>query len=284
MLVLESRARDLGGFSVRRTLPAGARRMVGPFIFFDHFGPVAFPPGAGMDVRPHPHVHLATVTYLFEGEIVHRDSLGSHQPIRPGDVNWMNAGRGIVHSERTDPARRAAGARLHGLQAWVALPRAHEDSDPTFAHHPVATLPVERRDGVTLRLVAGTAYGREAPTRTWSPLCYVDAQLDPGATLPVPGEHPECGVYVVEGAVSAGDQRVEPGSMIVFDGPGAVRADGAARVVLVGGAPLDGPRYVWWNFVSSSQERIDQASRDWAEGRFPRVPGDDVEFIPLPPR
>jgi redox-sensitive bicupin YhaK (pirin superfamily) len=283
-LVIDARNRDLGGFVVRRTLPSSARRMVGPFIFFDHFGPVAFAPSQGMTVRPHPHIGLATVTYLFEGEIIHRDSLGSHQAIRPGDINWMTAGRGIVHSERTHPDRLAHGSRLHGLQLWVALPRALEESEPTFHHHPGSTMPERTLHGVALRVLAGSAYGMSSPVACLSPLFYVDAAMPAGSELALPTEHEERAVYVVEGAVHCSGERIEVGRMLVAV-PGSsdvVRAETSARIVLLGGAPLDGERQIDWNFVSSSKERLMQARRDWKEGRFPKVPGDEVEFIPLP--
>jgi redox-sensitive bicupin YhaK (pirin superfamily) len=285
-LVITPRTRDLGGFSVRRALPDGRRRTVGPFIFFDHMGPAAFAPGAGIDVRPHPHIALATVTYLFEGEIVHRDSLGSRQPIRPGDVNWMVAGRGIVHSERTGDETRRRGGRLHGIQSWVALPLAHEDTAPSFAHHPAASLPHVEMDGVDLRVVAGTAYGEHAPVSVLSPTLYVAATLETGALLEVDPEHPERAVYVLEGAVAIGERPFAAGTMAVLNrGPVALRATAPTRLVIVGGAPLEGERHIWWNFVSSSPERIEQARRDWRDrdlARFPAVPGDEREFIPLP--
>jgi redox-sensitive bicupin YhaK (pirin superfamily) len=282
--VIEGRLRDLGGFSVLRVLPATVRRMVGPFIFFDHFGPAAFPPGAGMNVRPHPHINLATVTYLFEGDIVHRDSLGSEQLIRPADVNWMTAGRGIVHSERSDPLARATGGRMHGIQLWVALPTADEETEPSFHHHPAHTLPRQDGDGVALRVIAGTAFGLTSPVRTFSPLFYVDAALNDGATLALPDDHEERSFYVTTGRVRCGDQVFEPGRLVVFDRGArpSLHAEGPARVVLLGGAPLDGDRHIWWNFVSSRRERIDEAKRAWKEGRFPRVPGDEQDFIPLP--
>lgn len=282
-VVIEGRARSLDGFDVARVLPAAARRTVGPFVFFDHMGPASLPPGHGMDVRPHPHIHLATVTYLFDGEILHRDSLGSEQIIRPGAINWMTAGRGIVHSERTPPDARTAGPRLHGLQLWVALPRAHEDSEPSFSHHPAESLPELGDAGVVLRVLAGSAYGATSPVSVLSPLLYVEAQLDAGARLAIPCDHEERAVYVVEGEVSFGRTRLASRTMAVL-GRGeepVLDAHSQARVMLIGGAPLDGPRYIWWNFVSSSQERIEQAARDWREGRFPKVPGDEVEFIPL---
>jgi redox-sensitive bicupin YhaK (pirin superfamily) len=283
-VVLRGRPRDLGGFTVQRTLPARERRMVGPFIFFDEMGPAVMAPGQGMDVRPHPHIGLATVTYLYAGAVFHRDSLGNAQEIRPGDVNWMLAGGGIVHSERTPPATRQAGGRVHGIQLWVALPRAHEEDAPRFEHHDAAALPVAVRPGARLRLLAGAAYGLTAPVGVLSPTFYVDAALESGATLPLPDEHAERAVYVVSGAVSCDARRFEAGNLLVFHAgaAAAVRAAAPARLILLGGAPLDGERHVWWNFVSSSTDRIERAKRDWQDGRFPRVPGDDVEFIPLP--
>jgi redox-sensitive bicupin YhaK (pirin superfamily) len=283
-VTIDARLRDLGGFVVRRTLPAAARRMVGPFIFFDHFGPVAFPPGQGMTVRPHPHIGLATVTYLFEGEIIHRDSLGSHQAIRPGDINWMTAGRGIAHSERTHPDRVAKGSELHGLQLWVALPRALEESEPSFRHHAASTMPEREVQGVELRVLAGNAYGLSSPVQCLSPLFYVDAVMPAGSELALPNEHAERAVYVVGGAIQCASERIEVGRMLIAANGASivVRAEVPTRIVLVGGAPLDGERHIDWNFVSSSKERLMQARRDWQEGRFPKVPGDEVEFIPLP--
>ncbi len=284
MLILDGRRRDLGGFSVRRVLPAMERRLVGPFIFFDHMGPAEFPPGEGIDVRPHPHIALATVTYLFDGEIMHRDSLGSAQPIHPGAVNWMIAGRGIVHSERTPPEVRARGGRLDGIQSWVALPKAREDDAPRFTHHPADTIPRIERDGAVLRVLAGSAFGATSPVGVASPTLYVDAVMAAGATLAVPDEHEERAVYVAHGSVHVGALALGEAQMLVLD-PGAratVRADEDARVMLLGGAPLDGERHIYWNFVASDKERIEAAKRDWKEGRFPKVPGDEREFIPLP--
>jgi redox-sensitive bicupin YhaK (pirin superfamily) len=284
LTVIDARARDLGGFTVGRVLPSGARKLIGPFIFFDHMGPTAFPPGRGIDVRPHPHIGLATVTYLFEGEIVHRDSLGSHQPIRPGDVNWMTAGRGIAHSERTGPELRQSGARLDGLQLWVALPLEHEETGPEFHHHPARDLPAVEIAGTRVRVLAGSAFGEKSPVRTFSPLFYLDAAIPAGGELPLPSEHEERAAYVVSGTIECGKERAERGRMLVF-APGAaatLRAVSDARVALIGGAPIDGERHIFWNFVSSSQARIEQAKRDWREGRFPKVPGDEQEFIPLP--
>jgi redox-sensitive bicupin YhaK (pirin superfamily) len=281
--VIDGRARELGGVAIRRVLPAAARRMVGPFTFLDEMNG-AFAAGQGLDVPPHPHIGLATVTYLFDGDMVHRDSLGSLQPIRPGDINWMTAGRGIVHSERTAAERRTQASRLHGLQIWVALPLAHEETEPAFRHHPGASLPERVRDGVRLRVLAGSAFGMTSPVQTLSPLFYVEASMSAGSALSLPAEHEERALYVVEGDVGCGPERTEPGRMIVFV-PGAsaiLRAESDARIVLLGGAPLDGRRYIHWNFVSSSRERIEQAKREWKERRFPTVPGDEVEFVPLP--
>ncbi|HEY8088163.1 MAG TPA: pirin family protein [Polyangiaceae bacterium] len=281
--LLAGRARDIGGFTVRRTLPSMARRTVGPFVFWDHMGPLQLDPGRGMDVRPHPHVNLATVTYLFDGEIVHKDSLGTDQPIRAGDVNWMTAGRGIAHSERTAAGQRKAGPFIHGLQSWVALPAEHEEDAPSFQHVPQKALPEVGLPGVRLRIVAGAAFGEASPVRVASPLFYVEARMAAGSTLDLPDEHPERAAYVVEGAVECGGSRVEGGTMAVADvaGRAAVRALEASRVILLGGASL-GKRYIWWNFVSSSEARIERAKQEWKEGAFPRIPGDDVEFIPLP--
>jgi len=281
--VIEPRPRDLGSFEVRRVLPAGRLRMVGPFIFFDHMGPKDFAPGQGIDVRPHPHIGLATVTYLFEGEILHRDNLGFVQPIRPGDVNWMTAGRGIVHSERTGPELRAAGSKLHGIQSWVALPHEAEETEPSFFHHPAITLPTFDRDNVELRLIVGEAYGRVAPVRCFSPMFYLDAIMLAGGVLELPTEHAERAIYVAEGEVEVCGERARAGQMFVFEPAYDVRltAIAAARVMLLGGARMDGPRHIFWNFVSSSAERIERAKGDWREGRFAHVPG-ETEFIPLP--
>ena len=285
-LVIDARPRQLDTLTVRRVLPAPKRRLVGPFIFFDHMGPADFGVGQGVDVRPHPHIALATVTYLFEGEIVHRDNLGFTQPIRPGDVNWMIAGRGIVHSERTLPEQRRAGARLHGIQSWVALPSSEEERAPSFEHHPKASLPRVTARGVELRVVAGSAYGQSAPVTVLSPTLYVAAELEAGAELSVPDEHAERAAYVVEGTVLCDGREHAPSAMLVFRSGAAasLTAKSAARVMLLGGAPLDGPRHIYWNFVSSSKARIEQAKDDWRGGRFARIPGDDQEFIPLPER
>ena len=282
--VIDARSRDLGGFAVARVLPSAARRLVGPFIFFDHMGPADLAPGRGLDVRPHPHIGLATVTYPFEGEIVHRDSLGSHQPIRSGEVNWMTAGRGIVHSERTGPELRRTGSRAHGLQLWVAQPLAQEETEPEFHHHPAQTLPSLEIAGARIRVLAGSAYGARSPVKTFSPLFYADVAMPAGCELFLPSEHEERAAYIVDGAVTCGNERAERGRMLVFAKGAEVvlRASADARIVLIGGAPIDGERHIWWNFVSSSEARIEQAKRDWEEGRFPKVPGDEAEFIPLP--
>ncbi len=283
--LIQPRPRDLGGFTVRRVLPAAGRRMVGPFIFFDHIGPADFAPGTGIDVRPHPHIGLATVTYLFEGALDHRDSLGSALTIEPGAVNWMTAGRGIAHSERTGPALRASGHRIHGIQSWVALPREAEETEPSFAHHPAATLPRFKCDDATLCVIAGTAFGQASPVATATATLYVDVRLPAGGGLELPTGHEERAVYVAEGDGAVADRPVAPGDMAVLD-PGApvwLTARTDLRAIVLGGARADGERHIWWNFVSSSTARIEQAKRDWAEGRFAAVPGDD-EFIPLPER
>lgn len=282
--VIVPRTRELGvGFEVRRALPSMRRRMVGPFIFFDQMGPAVLRAGEGLDVPPHPHIGLATVTYLFDGELLHRDSLGTVQVIRPGAVNWMTAGRGVVHSERTPPEARAAGARLFGIQLWVAFPRDREEDPPGFAHTPAEDLPVAEDGGVNVRIVLGDAFGVRSPVATTSPMLYADARLGPGARLPVPSHHEERAAYVVEGTVEEGGGRLGAGQLLVFRprAPVVLRAATAARVLLLAGEPLDGRRYIWWNFVSSSPERIEQAAADWAAGRFPPVPG-ETEAIPIP--
>ncbi len=281
--VIKPRARDLGGFTVARVLPHAKRRTVGPFIFFDQMGPAEFPPGEGIDVRPHPHIGLATVTYLFDGEIMHRDDLGYAQPIRPGDVNWMTAGRGIVHSERTRDEIRAQHTTMFGIQTWIALPKDQEESEPAFFHHPAATLPEISRAGVEMRLIAGTAYGETSPVVTASPMFYLDVHMDAGSSLAVTDEHEERAVYVVDGRVAIDGDIHEAGEMLVLAPNADVSVDATeeARVMLLGGAPIDGKRHLWWNFVSSSKERIEQAKADWAAGPFGKIAGDD-EFIPLP--
>jgi redox-sensitive bicupin YhaK (pirin superfamily) len=260
--------------------------MVGPFIFFDYIAPAAMAPGQGVDVRPHPHINLATVTYLFDGELVHRDSLGYHQAIRPGDVNWMTAGRGIVHSERSDPAQRATGIRLHGLQLWVALPTAHEETEPAFVHYGAAVLPLVETPGARCRVIAGEAWGARSPVRTLSPLVYAELKLAAGASSDLPDQHEQRALFVIGGSVDVAGVRLDAGQMALLapEQRVAVRGIYAAHAVLIGGAPLDGERHIWWNFVSSSRGRIEKAKRDWKEGRFPKVPGDDIEFVPLPDR
>lgn len=286
-LLVQGRAHDLGGgFAVRRVLPSVKRRMVGPFIFLDHFGPMDVPPGGGMEVRPHPHIGLATVTYLFEGGIFHRDSLGYAQAIRPGDVNWMTAGSGIVHSERTEPAMRATGFRMHGVQTWVALPKAHEETAPAFEHVAAAKLPAWSEGGTALRLIVGTYAGRAAPTTHFSPIFYVGAEAAAGSRLEISAEHEERAVYVADGTLAMGDRQLGVGDLAVLV-PGqavdAVAGPAGAKAMLLGGASMDGPRHIYWNFVSSSKERIEKAKDDWRGQRFAMVPG-DPEFIPLPDR
>ncbi len=284
-LTLAARERDLGGFSVRRVLPAAQRRMVGPFIFWDQMGPARFAPGHGIDVRPHPHIGLATVTYLFAGEILHRDSLGTVQAIHPGAVNWMTAGRGIVHSERTPPEVRATGAALAGIQAWVALPRAHEETAPAFSHHPADSLPEIDDAGATIRVIAGTFAGARSPVPVLWETLYVDVQLRAGGHFVLPPEHAERALYVADGTVALAGEPARTGRMCIFRPGDAIVIDAAApaRILCLGGAPMDGPRHVWWNLVSSSRERIDRAADDWEAGRFPSVPG-ETERIPLPAR
>jgi redox-sensitive bicupin YhaK (pirin superfamily) len=283
-LMIVPRSVDLGGFEVRRALPHARRRMVGPFIFFDHFGPAVFRDGQGIDVRPHPHIGLATVTFLFDGEIMHRDSLGTAVPIRPGAVNWMTAGRGIVHSERTTPDHRSAGERLHGLQCWVALPKDDEEVAPGFHHEDQAALPVVSGDGKTVRIVAGSLYGKRSPVPTLCDTLFADATLAPGTTLPFDATTEERALYIVSGEIDIAGDRFAPGQLLILR-PGddiTLTAATEARVVLVGGATMDGPRHIWWNFVSSSKERIEQAKAEWKARRFDIVPGDEQEFIPLP--
>jgi len=280
---IEPVTRDLGGFAVRRVLPAPGQRSLGPFIFFDEMGPSDFGPGQGIDVRPHPHIGLATLTYLFEGEITHRDSLGVVQSIRPGAVNWMTAGRGIVHSERTGAEARASGSRLHGIQTWIALPRAHEEIDPAFFHHPVESLPIIELPGVRMRLIVGTAYAQRSPVATLSDMFYLDARLDEGAQLALPMDFSERGIYLVAGAVAAGGVRYEAGRMLILaaDRSFELTAEADSRLILLGGDPLPEPRHMWWNLVSTRGKRIEQAKADWKAGRFPSIPG-ETEFIPLP--
>jgi redox-sensitive bicupin YhaK (pirin superfamily) len=288
--VIVPRTRDLGGFEVRRALPSAQRQMVGPFIFFDQFGPAEFLRDKGIDVRPHPHIGLGTVTYLMQGRIHHRDSLGTDSWIEPGAVNWMLAGRGITHSERQDDPRQQDGHRLFGLQTWLALPQKHEDDPADFIHAPVETLPMLEGEGKTVRLILGTAYGARAPIALPFEVFYADATLAPGAAIPLPDDHEDRGVYVLQGAVTQGGQTYAAGKMLVFRPGDAVSlraTDQGARLMLLGGATMDGPRHIWWNFVASSKDRIDAAKEawragDWAHGRFRLPPGDAGEFIPVP--
>lgn len=288
-MIISGKVKDLGGFSVARVLPQPGLRSVGPFVFYDEMGPADFPPGGGIDVRPHPHVGLSTITYLFAGRILHADSLGVRQAIEPGAVNWMTAGRGITHSERTHPDDRARGQTLHGIQAWIALPDAAEDAEPAFEHTPADALPVLDRDGVVLRLIAGAGWGLVSPVRTRSPLVYAHGELAPGAVLVFAADSAERAVHVVSGAVAIGDAALEAGQMLLLD-PGVpatlLAGPTGARVMLLGGEPV-GPRFLDWNFVASTRERLEQARADWAGedwtgGRFRLPPGDDHEWIPLP--
>jgi redox-sensitive bicupin YhaK (pirin superfamily) len=283
-LMIPSRRKDLGGFEVGRVLPWTQRRMVGPFIFFDHMGPVNFPPQVPRktDVRPHPHIGLSTITYLYDGEIVHRDSVGFHQTIRPGEVNWMTAGRGISHSERFDSIREQGGS-MHGIQAWVALPESAEETSPGFVHFDANQLPAHADKGLSIKVIAGSAYGLTSPVTTNSPLFYVHLELDAGRTTDVCGGYSERAIYVAKGSVRIDGKQYDVGQMAVLS-PGAMPAITAIEpsiVMLLGGEPV-GPRHIWWNFVSSSQERIEQAKADWKAGRIQLPVGDDQEFIPLP--
>ena len=286
--VVATRARDLvEGFKVRRVLPSAKRRMVGPFIFLDQMGPEILRAGRGLDVAPHPHIGLATVTYLFDGELLHRDSLGTVRLIRPGEVNWMTAGRGIAHSERTPPEARSGGSGLYGVQSWVALPLREEESEPGFAHHDAGELPVVEGDGKRVRLIAGALYGSRSPVRTTSEMFYADASLGPDAVIEVPAQQQERAAYVVEGTIELlpGREVYVAGQLVIFKPGAQVLLKGAAakpaRLMLLGGEPLEGPRHIWWNFVHSSPERIEQAKQDWREERFAPVP-DETERIPLP--
>lgn len=283
-LVIEARQRDVGGFFVRRALPTLQRKMVGPFIFYDHLCRVDFAPGQGLDVRPHPHIALATLTYLFEGSFLHRDSLGYVQAIRPGDVNWMIAGRGIAHSERTAPEERQRGGPLHGIQCWVALPREHEEIEPSFRHHPAAAIPRVSRAGVELSVVAGDAYGETSPVEVLSPTLYVAAELAPASSLELDAGHEQRAVYVAAGSVELGGRQHGEGTLVILKAGdrGPLSTAAGARVMLLGGARLDGERHIYWNFVSSSLERIERAKEDWRRGRFGKVVGDEQELIPLP--
>ena len=283
-LVVEPASKDLGGFSVRRALPSVQRRLVGPFVFLDHMGPAEFQAGDGLNVRPHPHIGLATITYLTEGSILHRDTLGSAREIRPGDVNWMIAGRGIAHSERSDATSLQHARRMQGIQSWLALPRGAEEAAPGFFHHPAASLPHLTDTGASVTLIAGTAYGATAPVEVLSPTLYADVVLDEGTSLPLPDEHAERAIYILQGDIEIAGDRFGACRLLIFR-PGdaiTIRATTACRLLLVGGAPLDGPRHLWWNFVSSDPARIEQAKSDWREGNFGLIPGDSEEFIPLP--
>ena len=285
------RSRDIGAFEVRRALPSSRRQMVGPFIFFDQMGPAEFITDQGMDVRPHPHIGLATVTYLYEGGILHRDSLGTEMEILPGSVNWMIAGKGITHSERTSPERRRAGERLFGIQTWVALPDNAEETDPGFEHVEKDRLPLIEDVGTRVRLILGSLYGQQAPVKTFSDMFYADAVLEAEAKLPLPLQHEDRGLYITQGEIEVAGEAYQPGQMMVFR-PGdeiTVTARRPSRLMLLGGETLNGPRYIWWNFVASSQEKIDAAKQawaqgDWAHGRFSLPPTDRVEFMPLPER
>jgi redox-sensitive bicupin YhaK (pirin superfamily) len=284
-LVIDQRRRDLGGFEVGRVLPFAKRRMVGPFVFFDHMGPIDFPAGIprSVDVRPHPHIGLSTVTYLFDGEIMHRDSLGSEQAIRPGEVNWMTAGRGITHSERFERARREGGP-MHGIQAWVGLPRQYEEIEPAFHHHASPDLPTYESGGLWARLIAGEAFGARAAVRTHSPLFYVHWRLAAGTRAQLDAQYPERAAYIAAGSVEVGGRVFEAGQMLVFESgrPIVLQAVAAAAVMLLGGEPI-GQRFIDWNFVSSSRDRIEQAKADWRAGRMKLPVHDDAEFIALPP-
>jgi redox-sensitive bicupin YhaK (pirin superfamily) len=283
-LLIEPRARDLGDFTVRRALPDRRRQRVGPFIFFDHMGPAQFDPGTGVDVRAHPHIGLATITYLFEGEILHRDSLGYVQPIRPGAVNWMTAGRGIVHSEKVTEEILASGQRLHGLQTWVALPTEAEQAEPSFEHYPAADIPAVEADGAQVRVILGSAFGVSSPVSTHSETLYVEAVLERGQSVVIP-EAEELAVYVVEGSVAINREFVDAGVLAVLQSgaSGTVTAETAARIMFAGGDALQGERFIWWNFVSSSREHIEQARQNWREQRFDTVPG-ETDYVPLPER
>jgi redox-sensitive bicupin YhaK (pirin superfamily) len=282
-LVIVPRARDIGGFEVRRALPHGKRQMVGPFIFFDQMGPVQFVSGLGIDVRPHPHIGLATVTYLFDGRVMHRDSEGNALEIVPGEMNLMTAGRGIAHSERTPGDTREAGGAMFGIQSWIALPQAHEETAPSFQHFDAASLPIVADRGVWARVIAGSAFGRRSPVATLSDTLYAEVVIDEGASAPLDADHEERAVYVVEGEVEIAGDRFEAPRLLIFR-PGdriTINAPRRARLMYLGGSAMEGPRHIWWNFVSSRKERIEEAKEDWKSGRFRPVPG-ETDFIPLP--
>jgi redox-sensitive bicupin YhaK (pirin superfamily) len=280
--LIEPHIQDFGGFQACRLLPSETLTMVGPFIFFDHLGPAVFPPGKGVDVRPHPHINLATVTYLFEGALMPRDSVGRVREIRPGEVNWMTAGRGITHSERSPDNERSQEATLHGIQTWVALPTEHEETEPSFSHYPASELPRWETDGVSFVLIAGKAFGRTAPVQTFSPIIYLDVQLAPGSQFNLPSDYAEQAIYSVTPGLKIDGEPVSPHRLALIK-PGSVvsiSAEAEARCLVFGGEPV-GARIKWWNFVSSDPERIDRAKQDWQQGRFDLVPG-ETEFIPLP--
>ncbi len=281
-VLIKPRDHDIGGFSVRRVLPAAGRRQVGPWVFFDHVGPVHFPAGQGIDVRPHPHLNLATVTYLFDGEILHRDSLGSLQPIVPGDINLMVAGSGVVHSERERPEIRESDHDLHGLQLWLGLPEEDEQTAPAFYHYAAEDIPTVTVNQVPVRVMMGSAYAVASPVKTFAETFYAEARLQKGQQLVLPTME-ECAVYVVQGEITVGSARIAQHSMAAFFGEHGitVNATSGSRIVVIGGQAL-GRRYLEWNFVSSSRERIEKAKLDWKAGHFPRIPGDEDEFIPLP--
>lgn len=284
MLLIRARDHDLGDFVVRRLLPIAGRRNVGPFVFFDHMGPAQFPPGGAIAVRPHPHIGLATLTFLFEGQLLHRDSLGTTQTIDPWAVNWMIAGRGITHSERVTDEIRAAGQRIEGLQLWVALPQSHEEMAPEFHHYPAAQMPHWQEGGAEFRLFAGSAFGRQSPVLVFSPMMALDVRLAAGASLDLPGDYAEKAVYALDGAISVDDQPIGLHEMAAFSESELVRitAQSDSHLVVIGGERLDAPRTMFWNFVSSRPERLEQAKEDWRAGRFAKIPGDEIEFIPLP--
>jgi redox-sensitive bicupin YhaK (pirin superfamily) len=282
LVVIRAKSRDIGGFPVRRALPAIERRMIGPFIFLDQMGPMLLEEGKGLHVKPHPHIGLSTMTYLFEGEVLHRDSLGTVQRIRPGAVNWMTAGRGIAHSERT-PADASCPAMLSGIQFWVALPKSQEETAPGFVHLDAADLPVVEDGPVSARIIAGSAFGARSPLSAPHPMICSDISLARGASLELPADSPEQGLYIAGGQIELAGRRYEQGHLLIlpFGAPTQVQALSDVRLMLLGGEPMDGQRHIWWNFVSSSKERIEQAKQDWKLGRFAPVPG-ETEFIPLP--
>ena len=286
-IVIDARKAAIGpGMEVRRILPFRLKRMVGPFIFMDHAGPVSIQPQQmhDMDVLPHPHIGLSTVSYLFDGQVTHRDSLGVQQIIKPGEVNWMTAGRGIVHSERTGTELRTTGSPIHGLQMWVGLPAAKEEMAPGFAHHDTPEFPMVVDNGKRVRVVVGSLYGASSPVPVVHETIFADVHLAAGSSLPLDADHEERAIYIVDGTLDVAGDKFEPGRLLVFK-PGdkiTVTAATAAHFVIAGGAPMDGPRHIWWNFVSSRKERIEQAKADWKAGHFDKVPGDEIEFIPLP--